>query len=65
MITSHKTFQVACQRCARTDLFREGHWSEWTGAKIFNRGQLTAHLRAAGWTIGTVSTCPACVKAVR
>ena len=66
-ISTVKTWHIVCDAtgCTSAGRIEEGDWSEWTAERIFNRGQLAAHLRTAGWTIGKFVFCPPCVSSRR
>jgi hypothetical protein len=60
-ITTVKSWIVGCDHCSKTiDVFAGKTWSHWLGEPIFNRGQLTTHLRRERWTVGTQVLCPDC-----
>ena len=62
-----KAWQISCDATGCTSAHRilEGERSEWTDERIFNRGQLAAHLRTAGWTVGKFVFCPPCARSGR
>ena len=67
-ISTIKAWHIICDAdgCTRAPhRIEEGDWSEWTDERIFNRGQLAAHLRTAGWTVGKFVFCPPCARSRR
>lgn len=66
-IRAFKAWQTICDTdgCSNWNQLREGDRSQWTDERIFNRGQLAAHLRTAGWTVGKQVLCPHCARSRR